>query len=92
MTTEFDSSTTTIPAAETPSLTQKACVSGMCFVAFLLLYLIMSGPLVWMEGKMKFGPFSKSVKTMYAPLAQVVKSDVKPASSVIKAYISLFKK
>ncbi|MFH1301097.1 MAG: hypothetical protein ABIK07_08545 [Planctomycetota bacterium] len=92
MTAALDSSTSTEPDPEKPTLKQKAGAGVMCFVAFLFLYLIMSGPLVWMEGKMKFKPFSKSVKTVYAPLAKLVESDVKPASSVIKAYVGLFKK
>tara|TARA_R110002111_G_scaffold185031_3_gene250917 strand:- start:37723 stop:38127 length:405 start_codon:yes stop_codon:yes gene_type:complete len=94
MTASFNSGTT-IDAdtdVEKPTVVQKAGVSLMCIVAFLFLYLIMSGPLVWMEGKMKFKPFSKSVKTVYAPLVKLVESDVKPASSVIKAYVGLFKK
>ncbi|QDV17730.1 hypothetical protein Pan153_23840 [Gimesia panareensis] len=64
----------------------------MCLISLLLLYFLMAGPLVWLEGKMKFRPFSRTVKTVYAPLAQVVKSDWEPASTVVKAYVGLFKK
>lgn len=87
-----DSSETLMPDSEKPTFVQKTGVGAMCLVAFLLLYFVMAGPLVWLEGKMKFGPFSNSVKTVYAPLAQVVKSDLKPASTVVKSYIGLFKK
>ena len=75
-----------------PTLKQKLSVGIMCFSAFLLLYFLMAGPLAWMEGKLKFGPFSQSVKTIYSPLVQVVESDLKPASTVVKSYIGLFKK
>tara|TARA_R110002095_G_scaffold126882_2_gene109964 strand:- start:2027 stop:2443 length:417 start_codon:yes stop_codon:yes gene_type:complete len=88
----FESVTSIDADVEQPTVVQKAGVSLMCFVTFLFLYFIMSGPLAWMEGKMKFKPFSKSVKTVYAPLVKLVESDVKPASSVIKAYVGLFKK
>ncbi|QDT41475.1 hypothetical protein Pan241w_15370 [Gimesia alba] len=87
-----DSEAKLIPDAEKPTFVQKAGVCAMCFTAFLLLYFVISGPLAWLEGKMKFGPFSKTVKTVYAPLAQVVKSDLKPASTVVKSYVGLFKK
>ncbi|MCA9017488.1 MAG: hypothetical protein KDA77_19350 [Planctomycetaceae bacterium] len=92
MTTPLDSSLTSIPESEKPTVVQKAGVGAMCFVAFLVLYFVMAGPLVWLEGKMKFGPFSKSVKIVYAPLARVVEEDLKPASTVVKSYIGLFKK
>ncbi|WP_339735042.1 hypothetical protein [uncultured Gimesia sp.] len=92
MTAPIDSNATLKPDSDKPTFMQKAGVCVMCFTAFLLLYFVMAGPLVWMEGKMKFGPFSNSVKTVYAPLAQVVKSDMKPASTVVKSYIGLFKK
>ncbi|WP_145105430.1 hypothetical protein [Gimesia panareensis] len=75
-----------------PSFRQKAGAAVMCLMSLLLLYFLMAGPLVWLEGKMKFRPFSQTVKTVYAPLAQVVKSDWEPASTVVKAYVGLFKK
>ena len=75
-----------------PSLWQKMGVTGMCAVAFLSLYFLMAGPLAWLEGKLKFRPFSQSIKTLYAPLAQLVRQDVEPASSAVKAYVGLFKK
>lgn len=77
---------------EPPTMLQKAGVVAMCTAAFLLLYFLLAGPLVWVDGKMKFPPFSRSVKVVYAPLARIVKSDLEPASSVVKAYVSLFKK
>ncbi len=75
-----------------PSLRQRGGAALMCLMALLLLYFLMSGPLVWLEGKMKFSPFSRTVKILYAPLAQVVKSDWEPASTVVKSYVGLFKK
>lgn len=92
MTAPNDSEAKLMPDAEKPTFVHKVGVCMMCFTAFLLLYFVMSGPLVWLEGKMKFGPFSNTVKTVYAPLAQVVKSDLKPASTVVKSYVGLFKK
>ncbi|QDU10081.1 hypothetical protein [Gimesia aquarii] len=74
-----------------PTIRQKLAVSMMCLFAFLLLYFMMSGPLVWIEDKMKFKPFTRSVETVYAPLVVIVKSDMKPASSAIKAYVGMFK-
>lgn len=87
-----ESSETLMSDSERPTLVQKTGVCAMCLAAFLLLYFVMAGPLVWLEGKMKFGPFSTSVKTVYAPLAEVVKSDLKPASTVVRSYIGFFKK
>ncbi len=75
-----------------PTLLQKAGVVAMCTATFLLLYFLLAGPLAWVDGKMKFPPFSRSVKVIYAPLARIVKSDLEPASSVVKAYVGLFKK
>ncbi len=80
------------PDVEQTTILQKSGVVAMCAAAFLLLYFLLAGPLVWMEGKMKFPPFSQSVKVIYAPLAGIVKSDLEPASSVVKAYVGLFKK
>ncbi|QDT98809.1 hypothetical protein [Gimesia aquarii] len=74
-----------------PTTRQKLAVSMMCLFAFLLLYFMMSGPLVWIEDKMKFKPFTRSVETVYKPLVVIVKSDMKPASSAIKAYVGMFK-
>ncbi|QDV49496.1 hypothetical protein [Gimesia fumaroli] len=91
MTASIDSNSMLKTDTEQPTFVQKAGVGLMCFTAFLLLYFVMAGPLVWIEGKMKFGPFSNSVKTVYAPLAQVVESDLKPASTLVKSYVGLFK-
>ncbi len=83
-------STIQIPSAKTTRL-QKTFAGAMCFFAFLLLYFLMSGPLVWIEGKMKFKPFTNSLHAIYAPLVLVAKSDLKPASNMIKSYVQLFK-
>ena len=91
MATSFDSDTKTKIESENPTRAQKAITGGMCFVVFLFLYFLMSGPLVWIEDKMKFKPFTRSVRTVYAPLVLVAKSDMKPASNMIKSYIQLFK-
>ena len=91
MTTSFDSDTTTKIESGNPTRAQKAVAGVMCFVVFLFLYFLMSGPLVWIEDKMKFKPFTRSVRTVYAPLVFVAKSDIKPASNMIKSYVQLFK-
>jgi len=87
----FDSDTKTSIKSDKPTRSQKAAVSALCFGAFLFLYFLMSGPLIWIEGKMKFQPFTKSLHTIYAPLVLIAKSDMKPASSIIKSYVQLFK-
>ncbi len=87
-----NSSLTPVSDTEKTTILQKAGVASMCAAAFLMLYFLLAGPLVWIEGKMKFPPFSRSVKVIYAPLARIVKSDLEPASSIVKAYVGLFKK
>lgn len=87
----LESDTITIIKSEKPTRSQKAAVSAMCFGAFVILYFLMSGPLVWIEDKMKFEPFTQSLHTVYAPLVLVAKSDMKPASDMIKSYVKLFK-
>ncbi|MCA9021354.1 MAG: hypothetical protein KDA74_14490 [Planctomycetaceae bacterium] len=87
-----NSNLTPVSDTEKTTILQKAGVGAMCAAAFLMLYFLLAGPLVWIEGKMKFPPFSRSVKVIYAPLARIVKSDIEPASSIVKAYVGLFKK
>ena len=91
MVTSSDSYSATKIESEQTTCSQKAGVSMMCFVAFLFLYFLMSGPLVWIEDKMKFKPFTRSLHVVYAPLVLVAKSELKPASNMIKSYIQLFK-
>lgn len=91
MASSIDSHVASETDSSNPTIVQKMGVCLLCFASFLLLYLIMAGPLVWVEDKMKFSPFTRSVETLYAPLVLVVKSDIKPASSMIKAYVGLFK-
>lgn len=76
---------------ENPTRLQKMGVCTLCLFSFLLLYFLMSGPLVWLEDKMKFRPFTKSVQVVYAPLVLISKSNVKPAAMMVKAYIQIFK-
>lgn len=92
MNTPVNTSLTPVSEVEQTTKLQKAGVAAMCAAAFMMLYFLLAGPLVWIEGKMKFPPFSRSVKVIYAPLARIVKSDIEPASSVVKAYVGLFKK
>ncbi|MFK7778823.1 MAG: hypothetical protein QM501_12015 [Gimesia sp.] len=87
----YDSETKAMSEPEKPTRSQKAGVSALCIGAFLVLYFLMSGPFVWIEDKMDFEPFTKSVHVVYAPLVLVAKSDMKPASNIIKSYIQLFK-
>ena len=87
-----NSKLTPVSDVEQTTTLQKTGVVVMCAFAFLMLYFLLAGPMVWIEGKMKFPPFSRSVKVIYSPPARIVKSDLEPASSVVKAYVGLFKK
>jgi hypothetical protein len=75
-----------------PALRAQAGVALMCLVSSLLLYFLMAGPLVWLEGKFRFRPFTRTVQTVYAPLVHVVRSDWEPASTIVKTYVGFFKK
>ncbi len=91
MTMSYDSNTTALVETEKLTRAQKTGASVICFFAFFVVYFLMSGPLIWIEDKMKFKPYTKSLHVMYAPLVLVAKSDMSPASDIIKSYVQLFK-
>lgn len=87
-----DSAVSPVDDRSRPALREQAGAAVMCLLSLLLLYFLMAGPLVWLESRLRYRPFSRTVKTVYTPLAQVVKSDWEPASTVVKAYVGFFKK
>ena len=80
-----------VPAEKPPTKLQRVAMGGVCCFVFSIVYVLMAGPMVWLNETAKFPPFGKLLQILYAPLMFLVKNDIEPFKSVLQWYIGLFR-
>ncbi len=82
---------TTGERSENPTKKQRVMMAGVCLVAFLIVYVLSSGPMVWLHDVFKFEQFQRALEIVYAPIVFLVNNEIEPFATAIRWYVGLFR-
>ena len=79
------------PICEKHSVRQRMLAMAGSAVAFLVVYLVLAGPVAAIHRAVRFAPVQNAIEVVYAPVVFVVRNRVEPLATVMRAWIEVFR-